>query len=40
MLGPNDWHASAPDHYQYLARVKWLGDYSWIEVDDQGVPLA
>jgi hypothetical protein len=39
MLGPDDWHASAPDHYQYLARVKWLGDYSWIEVDSQGVPL-
>lgn len=33
MLGPNDWHSGAPDHYQYLAKVKWLGDYSWIEVE-------
>lgn len=35
-LGPSDWSTGAPEHYQYLARVKWLGDYSWIEVDVQG----
>lgn len=33
MLGPEDWSVGAPDHYQYLAKVKWLGDYSWIEVE-------
>lgn len=35
-LGPGDWNAGAPDHYQYIARVKWLGDYTWIEVDENG----
>ena len=35
-LGPQDWSTGAPDKYQYIARVKWLGDYSWIEVDENG----
>lgn len=35
-LGPQDWSSSAPDHYNYICRVKWLGDYTWIEVDEQG----
>jgi len=35
-LGPNDWSTGAPDHWQYIARVKWLGDYTWIEVDENG----
>jgi hypothetical protein len=30
--GPNDWNSSAPEHYEYIAQVKWLGDYTWIEV--------
>lgn len=39
MLGPTDWHAGAPDKYQYIARVKWLGDYTWIEINEQGNPV-
>ena len=35
-LGPNDWSTGAPDKYRYIARVKWLGDYTWAEVDEQG----
>jgi hypothetical protein len=35
-MGPQDWSSSAPDNYNYICRVKWLGDYTWIEVDDQG----
>lgn len=35
-LGPDDWSTGAPDDYQYIARVKWLGDYTWIEVDKDG----
>lgn len=38
-LGPTDWTAGPPDHYQYMARVRWLGDYTWIEVDDKGEPV-
>lgn len=35
-MGPQDWSSSAPDDYNYICCVKWLGDYTWIEVDDQG----
>jgi hypothetical protein len=38
-LGPDDWTTGVPSHYQYFARVKWLGDYTWIEVDDMGNPI-
>ena len=30
--GPNDWTTGPPDHYTYIAQVKWLGDYTWVEV--------
>jgi len=30
--GPNDWSTGVPDNYEYLTQVKWLGDYTWIEV--------
>lgn len=36
MHGPNDWSSTAPDWYDYICRVKWLGDYTWIEVDSEG----
>jgi hypothetical protein len=38
-LGPTDWSTGAPDHYEYIARVRWLGDYTWIEVNDKGEPV-
>lgn len=31
--GPDDWSTGKPSHYDYIAGVKWLGDYSWQEVD-------
>ena len=31
--GPNDWTTGAPAEYEYVCQVKWLGDYTWIEVD-------
>ena len=34
--GPNEWNTGAPEHYEYIGRVKWLGDHSWIEIDEQG----
>lgn len=37
--GPNDWFAGMPEHYHYLLSVKWLGDHTWIEVDDNGDPI-
>lgn len=38
--GPDDWSTGAPDHYEYICRVKWLGDHSWIEVDNNGQPIT
>lgn len=37
--GPNDWFCGKPTEYEYICKVKWLGDYSWIEVDDKGEPV-
>jgi hypothetical protein len=34
--GPAEWTTTAPDYYEYICRVKWLGDYTWIEVDSNG----
>lgn len=34
--GPNEWSTGAPTEYQYICRVKWLGDYSWVELDEEG----
>lgn len=39
-LGPEDWTTGCPNYFEYLARVKWLGDYSWIEVDSMGNPIV
>jgi hypothetical protein len=32
--GPNDWATGGPSEYEYICRVKWLGDYTWIEVEE------
>ncbi len=35
MTGPNDWSVGKPDEYEYITPVKWMGDYTWIEVDPE-----
>ena len=32
--GPNDWSSSAPDDYEYQTKVKYMGDHTWMEVDE------
>lgn len=32
--GPEGWSSGAPDHYRYIMRVQWLGDFSWREILD------
>lgn len=34
LMGPNDWFAGKPENYQYICKVKWMGDYTWLEVND------
>jgi hypothetical protein len=31
--GPDDWSSGPPSHYEYICKVKWLGDYTWVELD-------
>jgi hypothetical protein len=37
--GPNEWSTGAPDDYQYQMRVKYMGDHTWLEVDNEGNPV-
>lgn len=37
--GPKDWTTGAPEDYIYQVRVKYMGDHTWLEVDDEGKPL-
>lgn len=30
--GPEEWTTGKPEHFDYICAVKWLGDYSWIEI--------
>lgn len=34
MHGPDDWSAGSPSWYEYIAKVKFLGDYTWQEVEE------
>ena len=34
MHGPDDWNVGAPSWYEYIAKVKFLGDYTWQEVTE------
>jgi hypothetical protein len=33
--GPDDWSTGKPVDYEYICKVKWLGDHTWIEVEDE-----
>ena len=32
--GPTNWSSSAPEDYQYLAQVKYMGDHTWMEIKE------
>jgi hypothetical protein len=34
LTGPNDWNTTAPEEYEYICKIKWLGDYTWVESND------
>lgn len=40
MHGPKEYSTDVPDDYEYICCVKWLGDYTWIEVDLDGNPIT
>jgi len=33
--GPNDWSSSAPEDYEYKAHVKYMGDHTWMEINEE-----
>ena len=35
MHGPNDTRFIPPIEYEFVFAVKWLGDHTWIEVEDE-----
>jgi hypothetical protein len=32
--GPTGWSTGAPDDYEYLAQVKYMGDHTWMEIKE------
>ncbi len=32
--GPNDWSSSAPEDYEYQTQVKYMGDHTWMEINE------
>jgi hypothetical protein len=32
--GPTDWSSSAPEDYEYQTQVKYMGDHTWMEIDE------
>jgi hypothetical protein len=37
--GPNGWSSGPPEDYEYIAQVKYMGDHTWMELDENGVPV-
>jgi hypothetical protein len=38
--GPDGWSSSAPEDYEYIAHVKYMGDHTWMELDASGNPVV
>jgi hypothetical protein len=32
--GPNDWTTGAPVDYEYISQVKYMGDHTWLEIQE------
>ena len=32
MHGPNDWSTGKPENYDYITKVKYMGDHTWMEI--------
>jgi hypothetical protein len=33
--GPDDWSSSAPEDYEYITNVKYMGDHTWLELNEK-----
>jgi hypothetical protein len=34
-LGPTEWSTGKPDDYEYVTQVKFMGDHTWIEINQK-----
>jgi hypothetical protein len=34
-LGPDDWCTGAPVDYEYITNVKYMGDHTWLEINEK-----
>jgi len=32
LTGPTEWSTGAPDSYEYVTHVKYMGDHTWLEI--------
>lgn len=33
--GPADWSTGAPEDYEYISQVKYMGDHTWLEIEEK-----
>jgi hypothetical protein len=38
--GPDGWSSGPPEDYDYIAHVKYMGDHTWMELDNEGNPVV
>jgi hypothetical protein len=36
-LGPTEWSTGKPDDYEYVTQVKFMGDHTWIEINQKEI---
>ena len=34
-MGPDDWSSGPPEDYEYITRVKYMGDHTWLELNEK-----
>jgi hypothetical protein len=34
--GPKEWSTGIPEDYEYMTQVRYMGDHTWLEVDNEG----
>ena len=35
LTGPTSWATGVPENYEYIAQVKYMGDHTWMEINEQ-----
>jgi hypothetical protein len=35
--GPDEWNTGKPEDYEYITQVKYMGDHTWMELDERKI---